>query len=280
MEPTGDDDECEVASVVQDAARLLASAAELQAMAVRARGNGGDAAAAAGTLAQRIAAYRSSIAAVLGELAARGDSDAANLGPFAAPLPSAHGAASDVLPGGAQAPGSGGRPPAGGDAASAGAAPTGGAREAPAASAATAPAAAAATTATPPLGFMPPGPAPAARSPAPAAAAADADDPDPGPSAWQVPLHCVPIHANVTTFDWPALAAAAQFDAVMMDPPWQLATANPTRGVALGYSQLSDDAIAALPVPELQQGGGLLFLWVINAKYKFTLDLFDSWGYE
>ena len=24
----------------------------------------------------------------------------------------------------------------------------------------------------------------------------------------------------------------------MMDPPWQLATANPTRGVALGYSQV------------------------------------------
>ncbi len=29
-----------------------------------------------------------------------------------------------------------------------------------------------------------------------------------------------------------------QFDVIMMDPPWQLATANPTRGVALGYSQV------------------------------------------
>jgi len=51
----------------------------------------------------------------------------------------------------------------------------------------------------------------------------------------QVPPHCVPIHANVTTYNWDALAAAAQFDVIMMDPPWALATANPSRGVSLGY---------------------------------------------
>jgi mRNA m6A methyltransferase catalytic subunit len=49
-------------------------------------------------------------------------------------------------------------------------------------------------------------------------------------------------------------------------------------GVALGYSQLTDADIQALPVPSLQ-ASGLLFVWVINAKYKFTLDLFERWGY-
>ena len=98
------------------------------------------------------------------------------------------------------------------------------------------------------------------------------------PSEWEVPPHCIPIHANVTTFEWSRLAAVTQFDVIMMDPPWQLATANPTRGVALGYSQLTDDDIANLPVPQLQTNG-YLFVWVINAKYKFTLDLFDKWGY-
>lgn len=98
------------------------------------------------------------------------------------------------------------------------------------------------------------------------------------PSEWQVPPHCVPIHANVTTYDWSRLAAAAQFDVIMMDPPWALATANPTRGVALGYSQLTDTDIMGLPIPSLQTAG-LLFVWVINAKYKFTLDLFERWGY-
>eukprot|EP00878_Enallax_costatus_P023425 GHUV01024916.1.p1 GENE.GHUV01024916.1~~GHUV01024916.1.p1 ORF type:complete len:309 (+),score=79.08 GHUV01024916.1:252-1178(+) len=103
-----------------------------------------------------------------------------------------------------------------------------------------------------------------------------ADDLD--PSEWQVPPHCIPIHANVTTFDWSKLHQSTQFDVIMMDPPWQLATANPTRGVALGYSQLTDHDICQLPIPQLQTAG-FLFVWVINSKYKFTLDLFERWGY-
>lgn len=95
----------------------------------------------------------------------------------------------------------------------------------------------------------------------------------------QVPPHCVPIHANVTTYDWSKLYNTTQFDVIMMDPPWQLATANPTRGVALGYSQLTDKDIINLPVRRLQTNG-FLFVWVINAKYKFTLDLFEKWGYK
>ena len=43
--------------------------------------------------------------------------------------------------------------------------------------------------------------------------------------------------------------------------------------------QLTDQHIAQLPIPKLQQNG-LLFVWVINAKYQFCLDLFDQWGYE
>jgi mRNA m6A methyltransferase catalytic subunit len=99
------------------------------------------------------------------------------------------------------------------------------------------------------------------------------------PTEWQVPPHCIPIHANVTTYDWKQLYSHTQFDVIMMDPPWQLATANPTRGVALGYSQLTDNDITALPVNKLQSDG-FLFVWVINAKYKYTLDLFDKWGYR
>ncbi len=49
-------------------------------------------------------------------------------------------------------------------------------------------------------------------------------------------------------------------------------------GVALGYSQLTDNDITSLPIPRLQTAG-FLFVWVINAKYKFTLDLFERWGY-
>ena len=49
-------------------------------------------------------------------------------------------------------------------------------------------------------------------------------------SLWQVPQYCIPIHANVINFDWDSLIEEQQFDAVMMDPPWCLATHNPTRG--------------------------------------------------
>jgi hypothetical protein len=66
------------------------------------------------------------------------------------------------------------------------------------------------------------------------------------------------------------------FDVIHMDPPWQLATANPTRGVALGYSQLSDRDIKNLPIPSLQKNG-LLFIWVINAKYRLALKLIKHW---
>ena len=83
----------------------------------------------------------------------------------------------------------------------------------------------------------------------------------------------------MTSYNWKPLYEATQFDVIMMDPPWQLATANPTRGVALGYSQLTDRDIQALPVDKLQSQG-YLFIWVINAKYKFSLDLFRNWGYD
>ena len=47
----------------------------------------------------------------------------------------------------------------------------------------------------------------------------------------------IPINADIRTFDWERLGriqhetTGRYFDVIMMDPPWQLATANPTRGV-------------------------------------------------
>jgi hypothetical protein len=47
----------------------------------------------------------------------------------------------------------------------------------------------------------------------------DVDELD--PSEWQVPVQSIPVHANVTRFNWEPLAAACKFDVIMMDPPWQ-----------------------------------------------------------
>jgi len=101
---------------------------------------------------------------------------------------------------------------------------------------------------------------------------------------WVVPEYCVPIRADIRQFPFAKLAQKQKelsgrlFDAIMMDPPWMLATANPTRGVALGYAQLGDDIISTLPIHLLQENG-LLFMWIINAKYRLSLQLFQKWGY-
>jgi mRNA (2'-O-methyladenosine-N6-)-methyltransferase len=74
------------------------------------------------------------------------------------------------------------------------------------------------------------------------------------------------------------LAIECQFDVILMDPPWQLATHAPTRGVALGYSQLPDICIEEIPIEKLQTNG-FLFIWVINVKYVKAFELMKKWGY-
>ena len=56
-------------------------------------------------------------------------------------------------------------------------------------------------------------------------------------SQYDPPPLSIPINADIRTFDWERLGriqheiTGPYFDVIMMDPPWQLATANPTRGV-------------------------------------------------
>jgi len=102
---------------------------------------------------------------------------------------------------------------------------------------------------------------------------------------WMCPKFSVPIRADVRTFDFKALIdaqvrlAGKKFDLIMTDPPWQLACANPTRGVAIAYDCLPDLAITQLPIPILQDNG-FLFIWVINSKYRLALQMMEKWGYK
>jgi mRNA (2'-O-methyladenosine-N6-)-methyltransferase len=97
-------------------------------------------------------------------------------------------------------------------------------------------------------------------------------------SEFDAPEWCIPIRANVIDFDWSALGNACQFDVILMDPPWQLATNAPTRGVAIGYQQLPDWAIQDMKIPLLSQNG-FIFIWVINNKYVRAFELLNAWGY-
>lgn len=95
----------------------------------------------------------------------------------------------------------------------------------------------------------------------------------------------IPISDNVTSIDFDKLAESQLehggrlFDVITCDPPWQLSSANPTRGVAIAYSTLTDKDILNLPLEKIQTQG-FLFIWVINAKYRFALDMFDKHGYK
>ena len=65
-----------------------------------------------------------------------------------------------------------------------------------------------------------------------------------------------------------------------MDPPWILSKGNALRGVCTNYDTLNDDHIInCIPFDRLQENG-FLFIWVINAKYRFALQLFKKFGYH
>lgn len=88
----------------------------------------------------------------------------------------------------------------------------------------------------------------------------------------------VPICADVTKFDFENLiqkqreVTQREFDVIMMDPPWRLSSSQPSRGVAIQYSSLGDEAIEQIPIPTLQKEG-FLFIWVINAKFQWTVNV-------
>jgi mRNA (2'-O-methyladenosine-N6-)-methyltransferase len=108
----------------------------------------------------------------------------------------------------------------------------------------------------------------------------EADEGEDGEGGASIPPFCVPLRADVRALDWAGLGeAVGGFDVVVMDPPWQLASKAPTRGVALGYSQLPNRDIEDIPVPAVQQAG-FLFIWVINSRYQFALELMKKWGYR
>jgi mRNA (2'-O-methyladenosine-N6-)-methyltransferase len=92
------------------------------------------------------------------------------------------------------------------------------------------------------------------------------------------PEFCIPIRADVRLLNWQKLGETVQFDAIMMDPPWQLASSQPSRGVTIAYDQLHDTFIENMDLKAIQTEG-FIFIWVINVKYAVTLDLLKKWGY-
>ena len=99
-------------------------------------------------------------------------------------------------------------------------------------------------------------------------------------------LFCIPLSADVREVSFKKLAksqlksAGRLFDVITMDPPWILSTVKQVRGVKTNYTTLNDnDILNGIPFPKIQKDG-FLFIWVINAKYRFALTLFTKYGYK
>ena len=69
------------------------------------------------------------------------------------------------------------------------------------------------------------------------------------------------------------------FDIITCDPPWQLSSANPTRGVAIAYDSLNDTQVQNIRFDKLQENG-YIFIWVINAKLRFAISMMEFYGYK
>jgi mRNA (2'-O-methyladenosine-N6-)-methyltransferase len=72
--------------------------------------------------------------------------------------------------------------------------------------------------------------------------------------------------------------AGQLFDVIVMDPPWQLAFSNPTRGVTIKYQTMSDKQILNMPIHKLQTKGFML-IWIVNSKFYLCLELLKKHGY-
>lgn len=99
------------------------------------------------------------------------------------------------------------------------------------------------------------------------------------------PINSIPINADITKFNFEALSIKQKqltgklFDVILLDPPWQIGSKNPSRGVSISYKTLSDKILTNIPIYHLQDDG-FLFIWTINSKYKTCLDLMEYWGYK
>jgi len=106
-------------------------------------------------------------------------------------------------------------------------------------------------------------------------------------SFWRAPPLSIPVRANVLTFEWDKFIKDQKhllgrgFDVIVTDPPWTLATEKQTRGVALHYDQITDSKlINAVPWYDLASENAIVFMWVINAKMTYALNLLKEFGFN
>ncbi|GAA5847230.1 hypothetical protein JCM9279_006149 [Rhodotorula babjevae] len=90
----------------------------------------------------------------------------------------------------------------------------------------------------------------------------EADRDEPLPPQW--------INADLRSLD---ISVLGKYDVVVADPPWAIHQELP-------YGTLTDDEMMRMPVGEMQDEGGLLFLWVTGRAMELGRECLKAWGYE
>ncbi|GAA5974319.1 hypothetical protein JCM11641_006734 [Rhodosporidiobolus odoratus] len=69
------------------------------------------------------------------------------------------------------------------------------------------------------------------------------------------------------------VSVLGKYDVVVADPPWAIHQELP-------YGTLTDEEMLRMPVGNMQDEGGLLFLWVTGRAMELGRECLNAWGYE
>ena len=81
--------------------------------------------------------------------------------------------------------------------------------------------------------------------------------------------------------------AGKKYKTVVVDPPWRITATGPNskpcRGVIkrwLDYKTMSDHEIEEFPINDFAANSCNLFVWSIQSRLPFTMDLIQKWGFN
>lgn len=87
------------------------------------------------------------------------------------------------------------------------------------------------------------------------------------------------IQVDVNEFDWEKLGQSAQFDVILMDPPWPITLNQGFGSSPLEYQTMQLDDIANMNIPAIQKDG-YCFMWVVMSLFTEAVKIMTNWGYE
>ena len=89
---------------------------------------------------------------------------------------------------------------------------------------------------------------------------------------WLPPLGSHPIQMDILNQD-ELTKLGNNFNCVLVDPPWHVATSSPTRGTTISYSTLCDKDIGSIKLNLLGKNA-LFCIWAPVSKFQFVIE----WG--